>query len=106
MAAYKKSLTLETGDSTASGETSPQSLRALTFHESLTRFVIPFCSAVHARTHAGMPITGCLYLVDISGFGIRQAWNLREYTQDISRILANSFPEVIDQIFVRNAIVM
>jgi hypothetical protein len=47
-----------------------------------------------------VPVTSCLYLVDISALSLKQAWSLREYIQDTSSILANNYPEVIDKVFV------
>ncbi|USP73612.1 CRAL TRIO domain [Curvularia clavata] len=73
--------------------------RALTVHDTLTRFVLPLCSMAGATT----PISSCLYIVDISTFGLKQAWSLRKYTQDISKLLATSYPEVIDRVWVVGA---
>ena len=75
-------------------------VRALAFHECLTRFILPLCSAVVERPEPAKPITSCLYLVDVSGFSMRQAWNLRNYTYDISKLLANNYPEMIDRVLV------
>jgi hypothetical protein len=41
-----------------------------------------------------------VYLVDVSSFGLKQAWDLRTYAQDISKLLAMSYPEVVDTVFV------
>ena len=71
--------------------------RALAVHDTLTRFVLPLCSMAGTTT----PVSSCLYIVDISAFGLKQAWSLRKYTQDISKLLATSYPEVIDRVWVR-----
>ena len=75
-------------------------IRALVFHECLTRFILPLCSAIVERPEPAKPITSCLYLVDVSGFSLRQAWNLKNYTYDISKLLANNYPEMIDRVLV------
>ena len=75
-------------------------VKALAFHECSTRFILPLCSAVIERPEPAKPITSCLYLVDVSGFSIRQAWNLKNYTNDISKLLANNYPEMIDRVLV------
>jgi hypothetical protein len=41
-----------------------------------------------------------VYLVDVAAFGLKQAWDLRSYAQDISKLLAMSYPEVVDTVFV------
>jgi hypothetical protein len=56
-------------------------------------------------TH-GKPITSCGYLVDISNFGLKQAWSLKDYTQDISKLLADSYPEVIDYVLVSGPVLL
>ena len=86
--------------SPAASMSSSALIRTLAFHECLTRFVLPLCSAVVERPEPAKPITSCLYLVDVSGFGMKQAWNLRNYTYDISRLLANNYPEMIDRVLV------
>lgn len=72
-------------------------IRSLAFHDCLTRFVLPLCSEASKSPE---PVTSCLYLVDISSFGIKQAWNVRSYAADISKVLANDYPEMIDKVLV------
>jgi hypothetical protein len=74
--------------------------RALAFHDTLTRFILPLCTSMRDRPNPESPILSAVYLVDISAFGIKQAWDLRSYAQDISKLLATSFPEVVDTVFV------
>ena len=38
-----------------------------------------------------------LQLVDITGIGIRQVWNMRAYVQDLARLLSGSYPEILDR---------
>ncbi|KAI1818648.1 CRAL-TRIO domain-containing protein [Poronia punctata] len=102
MADYKKTrgMPLATGDLS----TSPNSVqRAITFHETLTRFVLPLCTAMQDRPDPHIPVSSAVYLVDVSSFGLKQAFDLRNYAQDISKLLATSFPEVVDTVYVLNA---
>jgi hypothetical protein len=98
MASYKvaRNSTAENGKAA-----SPELLRSFIYHEVLVRFILPLCSSASKGINAEDPITSCLYLVDISSFRWRQAWSLKEYAQDISNLLANNYPEVIDRVFVR-----
>lgn len=75
-------------------------IRPLVFHDCLTRFVLPLCSKASPTKQ---PVTSCLYLVDVSSFGIKQAWNVRNYAADISKVLANDYPEMIDKVLVGHA---
>ena len=89
---------------TSSSSMSSRALvRALAFYENLTRFIFPLCSAVVERPEPAKPITSCLYVVDVSGFSMRQAWNPRTYTYDISNLLANNYPEIIDRVLVSSS---
>jgi hypothetical protein len=74
--------------------------RALVFHDTLTRFILPFCSLMRDRPNLDQPTSSAVYLVDVARFGVKQGWNLRDYAQDISKLLATVFPEVIDTVFV------
>jgi hypothetical protein len=74
--------------------------RALVHFDYLTRFVFPLCSALRDRPQPSQPVTKAVYLVDGSSICLRQAWNLRDFAQDISWMLATCYPETIDRIFV------
>jgi hypothetical protein len=74
--------------------------RAIAFHETLTRFVLPLCTWMRDRPDPHIPVTSAVYLVDVSSFGLKQAFELRNYAQDISKLLATSFPEVVDTVYV------
>ncbi|KAL8866274.1 MAG: hypothetical protein Q9198_008961, partial [Flavoplaca austrocitrina] len=75
---------------------SPEVLRSFVVYDSLTRFVMPFCSGA-----AGGPdvVHKTLQLVDITGIGIRQVWNMRAYVQDLAGLLSGSYPEILDRVF-------
>ena len=61
------------------GIVSTEMLRAFTIFDTLTRFVMPLCSAVPSRKYPDIVVTKTLCVVDISGMGLRQFWNLRGY---------------------------
>jgi hypothetical protein len=67
------------------------------------RFILPLCSAVRDRPNPDIPVLSGVYLVDASSFGVKQAWDVRGYAEEISQLLGMSFPEVVDTVFVLNA---
>ncbi|GKZ28451.1 hypothetical protein AbraIFM66950_007119 [Aspergillus brasiliensis] len=77
--------------------------RAAIHFDSLTRFVLPLCSAMRDRPDPTTPITKSIYIVDASALSLKQAWDLRDFARDISWILATCYPETIDRIIVGNA---
>ncbi|KAL1609983.1 hypothetical protein SLS60_001648 [Paraconiothyrium brasiliense] len=74
----------------------------LAVHDFLTRFVLPLADEVKGDTEDS-PVINCLYLIDASSLGIRQAWGVKKYAQETSGILAGSYPEVLSRVFVMNA---
>lgn len=74
--------------------------RACVFHDTLTRFVLPLCTAMRDRPDNENPVTHSVYLVDVSSISLKQAWDLKDFAQDISWILATCYPETIKYIFV------
>jgi hypothetical protein len=97
---YKKCKMRQTTAASEGSLVSTEMLRAFAVYGGLTRFIPPLCSAAHERVNPELLLTSCLYLVDISGFGLLQACSLREYTEDISQLLADNYAEVIDRAFV------
>lgn len=73
--------------------------QTLAVHDFLTRFVLPLADIVKEDTAEG-PVINCLYLVDASSLGIKQAWGVKKYAQETSRLLAGSYPEVLSRVFV------
>lgn len=67
--------------------------RALAYFDYLTRFVFPLCSALQDRPLPSEPVTKAIYLIDGSSICLRQAWNLRDFSQDVSWILATCYPK-------------
>jgi hypothetical protein len=83
-----------------SPKVSTKNLRLFALYESLTRFVMPFCSAID-RKHPETPISQSNNIVDISGVGLKQFWNLKNHMQDASVLATAHYPETLDRIFVR-----
>lgn len=75
-------------------------LRATAALDYVTRFVLPLCSAMSDRPNPSEPVTSAVFLVDIASFSFKQAWNVRGYAQDISRLLATCYPETVDRVYV------
>jgi hypothetical protein len=83
-----------------SPKVSTKNLRLFALYESLTRFVMPLCSAID-RKHPETPISQSNNIVDISGVGLKQFWNLKNHMQDASVLATAHYPETLDRIFVR-----
>ncbi|KAJ5624354.1 hypothetical protein N7510_000663 [Penicillium lagena] len=71
---------------------------ASVYHDSLTRLVLPLCSMMTDRPNPLAPITSSIYLVDASGLGLKQGWNLRCFAQNISWLLSTCYPETIHRV--------
>ena len=80
-----------------------KNIRLFALYESLTRFVTPLCSMV-PRTHLETPISQSNNIVDISGVGLKQFWNLKAHMQDASVLATAHYPETLDRIFVRSGL--
>lgn len=78
---------------------------AIVYHDYLTRFVLPFCSELRDRPEPHLPITSAVYLVDVGTLTLRQGWSLRSYAQDVSKLLATCYPEVVDRVYVSQPVV-
>ncbi|RAL16767.1 SEC14 family lipid-binding protein [Aspergillus homomorphus CBS 101889] len=92
--------------STRSVKAAPEmSQRACAYFDSLTRFVLPLCTAAADRSGGAIasPVTKSIYLVDIAKISLKQAWDLRDFAREISWILATCYPETIESIYVCNA---
>ena len=60
---------------------------------------MPFCSTLE-RPSPEIPITTTCNIVDISGVGLAQFWNLKQHMQDASVLATAHYPETLDRIFV------
>jgi hypothetical protein len=77
----------------------PRMLRLFALYEHLVRFVSPLCSKL-PRPHPETAIVTTTNIVDISGVGLRQFWNLKGHMQDASVLATAHYPETLDRIFV------
>ncbi|KAL3420018.1 CRAL/TRIO domain-containing protein [Phlyctema vagabunda] len=103
MSAYEKSAVKTKTQAKNDGKTSPKLMRLFALYENLTRFVMPLCTAMGDREWAKTPITQSNNIVDISGVGLKQFWNLRTHMQDASTLATAHYPETLDRIFIIGA---
>ncbi|TVY48860.1 SEC14 cytosolic factor [Lachnellula occidentalis] len=103
MSAYEKSAVKTHTKAQTDGKTSPKLLRLFALYENLTRFVMPLSTAMTDRHHPHTPITQSNNIVDISGVGLKQFWNLRTHMQDASTLATAHYPETLDRIFIIGA---
>ncbi|TVY45365.1 SEC14 cytosolic factor [Lachnellula subtilissima] len=103
MSAYEKSAVKTHTKAQTDGKTSPKLLRLFALYENLTRFVMPLSTAMTDRDHPHTPITQSNNIVDISGVGLKQFWNLRTHMQDASTLATAHYPETLDRIFIIGA---
>jgi tRNA G46 methylase TrmB len=52
------------------------------------------------RPEPHKPVMSAVFLVDIASFSFKQAWNVRGYAQDISKLLATCYPETVKKVYV------
>lgn len=83
MAAFKKSsaeMDVERSDLRVPGMVLMEMLRAFTIFDTLTRFIMPLCSAVPTRKCPNIAIAKVVCVVGVvgvSGVGLRQFWSMR-----------------------------
>ncbi|KAM0261516.1 hypothetical protein ACHAQJ_002199 [Trichoderma viride] len=85
------------------GKTPPGLLRLFALYENLTRFNQPFCTQLMDRENADVPVTMSTNIVDISGVGLKQFWNLKGHMQVASQLATAHYPETLDRIFIIGA---
>ncbi|KAI0372119.1 CRAL/TRIO domain-containing protein [Pilatotrama ljubarskyi] len=66
--------------------------------EALTREVLPA-----AAEAAGRPIVGTFVVVDLSGFGISQFWQMKDFARMSFQVSQDYFPETMAQLAIVNA---
>ncbi|KAI6715066.1 phosphatidylinositol transporter [Diplocarpon mali] len=103
MSAYEKSAKETSSKAKTDGKTPAKLLRLFALYENLIRFVMPLCTALTDREHPRTPITQSNNIVDISGVGLKQFWNLRAHMQDASTLATAHYPETLDRIFIIGA---
>ena len=65
---------------------------------------MPFSTQLVAdRENADVPITLSTNIVDISGVGLKQFWNLKNHMQAASQLATAHYPETLDRIFIIGA---
>ncbi|KAL7800284.1 CRAL-TRIO domain-containing protein [Trichoderma ceciliae] len=85
------------------GKTPSGLLRLFALYENLTRFSQPFCTQLTDRENADVPVTMSTNIVDISGVGLKQFWNLKGHMQAASQLATAHYPETLDRIFIVGA---
>ncbi|KAG6041337.1 hypothetical protein E4U41_004867 [Claviceps citrina] len=91
-------------DATTDGKTPPGLLRLFALYENLTRFTQPLCTQLVAdREHPEVPVTMSNNIVDITGVGLKQFWNLKGHMQAASQLATAHYPETLDRIFIIGA---
>lgn len=83
--------------------TPPKMLALFALYENLLRFTIPLCSSMEDRQHPEVPVTNSNNIVDISGVGLKQFWNLKDHMQESSVLATAHYPETLDRIYVRQS---
>jgi hypothetical protein len=87
--------------SSYTGKTPAKLLRLFALYENLTNFALPFMTSATDRPYADVtPISQSNNIVDISGVGLKQFWDLKTHMQDASTLATAHYPETLDRIFV------
>ncbi|KAI1983429.1 hypothetical protein LOZ53_005858 [Ophidiomyces ophidiicola] len=103
MAAYSSGTATNVTSSTHTSSTvPPRLLRLFALYENMTRFVVPLCSSL-PRPNPETPISSTTNIVDVSGVGLKQFWNLKGHMQDASVLATAHYPETLDRIYVIGA---
>ena len=104
VSAYEKAgLHTTFSEANTDGKTPTGLLRLFALYENLTRFNMPFSSQLKDRESPDVPITLSTNIVDISGVGLKQFWNLKAHMQAASQLATAHYPETLDRIFVIGA---
>jgi len=83
-----------------SGKVPAKLLRLFALYENLIQFALPLCTGVPDRPFEETPVSQSNNIVDISGVGLKQFWNLKGHMQDASTLATAHYPETLDRIFV------
>ncbi|KAH7198351.1 CRAL-TRIO domain-containing protein [Fusarium flagelliforme] len=87
----------------ASQTSTARSQHTVVFHDYMTRFVLPLCASMPDCQAKSPSVVSSVYLVNAASFGLRQAWSLKGYAQEVSQLLAVCYPEMVDRCYVMNA---
>ena len=96
MGDYEKSIS----KSKTTGTVSPKLIRLFALYENLLNFALPLASGIPGRQYPETPVSQSNNIVDISGVGLKQFWNLKQHMQDASTLATAHYPETLDRIFV------
>ncbi|EAW12704.1 SEC14 family lipid-binding protein [Aspergillus clavatus NRRL 1] len=104
MAAYNSTMAdpASTAETHQSSTVPQRLLRLFALYENLLRFVMPLCSQL-PRPNPETPIVTSTNIVDVSGVGLKQFWNLKGHMQDASVLATAHYPETLDRIFIIGA---
>ncbi|PWY90818.1 phosphatidylinositol transporter [Aspergillus heteromorphus CBS 117.55] len=104
MAAYNSTMSSSTSttETHQSSKVPQRLLRLFALYENLLNFVMPLCSAL-PRPNPETPIVTSTNIVDVSGVGLKQFWNLKGHMQDASVLATAHYPETLDRIFIIGA---
>lgn len=69
-------------------------------YENLIQFAFPLCSGMPNRPFPDTPVSQSINIVDITGVGIKQFWDLKGHMQEGSQLATAYYPETLDRIFV------
>ena len=83
-----------------SEKTPPRLLRLFALYENLSGFMSELCTVLNDRPYSETPVVQSNNIVDITGVGLKQFWNLRAHMQDASVLATAHYPETLDRIFV------
>ncbi|UZP34405.1 hypothetical protein NXS19_002221 [Fusarium pseudograminearum] len=87
----------------ASQTATEKSQHTMVFHDYMTRFVLPLCGSMPDCKAQSPSVVSSIYVINAGSFGLRQAWSMKGYAQDVSQLLAVCFPEMVDRCYVMNA---
>lgn len=102
MAAYNNTMSTGTPETHKSSTIPARLLNLFALYENLLNFVMPLCSAL-PRPNPETPIVTSTNIVDVSGVGLKQFWNLKTHMQDASVLATAHYPETLDRIFIIGA---
>ncbi|KAH8423542.1 SEC14 family lipid-binding protein [Aspergillus melleus] len=91
-----------TAETHSSSKVPQRLLRLFALYENLLRFVMPLCTRL-SRPNPEAPIVTSTNIVDVSGVGLKQFWNLKSHMQDASVLATAHYPETLDRIFIIGA---
>lgn len=64
----------------------------------MTREVLPACTKA-----AGRPITNCVCIIDLKGFGLSQFWGMKSLVRSSFQVSQDYYPETMGRLLVINA---